>query len=228
MVAIKKVLRYCVLIAFLVNTTGLKAQESMLPDVSNELLGKLIDTAKKYYPRLVTFDHRIIIAKENIKKAQLAWFDMFSFSYLYSPNNSTTLVNPSVLNGYQLGIYLNISSLITKPHNTKQAKEELVITKLQQDEYALNLVAEVKNRYYRYIQQKTLLRMRTLAAIDAENLMKQMKYKFEKSEETFESYNRVMVAYNDRRQNVVISEADVLIAKAFLEEMIAMKLEDIR
>ena len=199
----------------------------MLPDVSNSFLNKLIDTAKKYYPRVRSFDHRMNISMDNIKKAQISWFDLFTFSYLYSPNNSSTIVNPSTLNGYQFGVFFNIGNLLTKPHNIKQARDELAITKLQQEEYMLNITAEVKSRYYRYIQFVTLLKMRTLAAIDAENLVKMMKYKFEKSEETFEDYNRAITSYNDRRQSIIQSESDVLTAKSFLEEMIGKKLEEI-
>ncbi len=228
MLQFRTILKSCLPLAFfMMCLTSLRSQESMLPEVSNSFLNKLIDTAKKYYPRVRSFDHRINISMDNIKKAQISWFDLFTFSYLYSPNNSSTIVNPSTLNGYQFGVFFNIGNLLTKPHNIKQAREELAITKLQQEEYMLNITAEVKSRYYRYIQFVTLLKIRTLAAIDAENLVKMMKYKFEKSEETFEDYNRAITSYNDRRQSIIQSESDVLTAKSFLEEMIGKKLEEI-
>ena len=203
------------------------AQESMMPEVSNVFLNKLIDTAKKYHPRVRTFDHRIIIANDNIKKAQLTWFDLFTFSFLYSPNNSTTLVNPSILTGYQVGIYFNFSNLLLKPHLVKQAKEELAITKLQKEENDLSLVAEVKARYYRFVLQQTLIKIRSLSVVDAEVIMKQLKYRFEKGEESFDNYNKVLVNYGDKRQAVIQTEAELLIAKSNLEELLGKKLEDI-
>lgn len=224
---VKKILKSFILIAFLVNGRQLSAQESMLPDVSPEFLSKLIDTAYKYYPRVRTFDHRWAIANENLKKAKLSWFDPFTFSYVYSPNNSSTIVNPSVLNGYQFGIFFNISSLLNKPATIRAAKEELVINKLEKDAYLTNLVAEIKARYYRYISTVTLLKIRSQAAAEAETLVKQSRYKFEKSEETFESYNRISTAFNDRKQTVIQSEAEMLIAKSYLEEMVGKKLEEI-
>ena len=198
-----------------------------MPEVSNVFLNKLIDTAKKYHPRVRTFDHRIIIANDNIKKAQLTWFDLFTFSFLYSPNNSTTLVNPSILNGYQVGIYFNFSNHLLKPHLVKQAKEELAITKLQKEENDLSLVAEVKARYYRYVLQQTLIKIRSLSVVDAEVIMKQLKYRFEKGEESFDNYNKVLVNYGDKRQAVIQTEAELLIAKSNLEELLGKKLEDI-
>ncbi len=174
-----------------------------------------------------TFDHRANIASENIKKANAAWLEPLTFSYVYSPNNSTTLVNPSVLNGYQFGVYLNVGSFFTKGHNVKQAKEELKISKLDKAEYARNLEAEVKARYYRYVQALVVLRIRKQAAVDAENILKQIQHKFEKSEDSYENFNKFSVAFADRRQAAIESEGTLLIAKSYLEELLGKKIEDI-
>jgi outer membrane protein TolC len=212
------------LIGFLNNGS---AQESMMPDVSPDYLQRLVDTARKYHPRMQSFDHRAIIANENIKKAKLSLFDFFTFSYVYSPNNSTTLVNPSVLNGYQFGIFFNISALFIRPHNIKQAKEELAISKLDKREYSQTLEAEVKARYYRYVQAQVILKIRKQAAVDAENILKQIQHKFEKSEDSFENFNKFSMAYADRVQAVIEAEGNVLITKSYLEEMLGKKIEDI-
>jgi outer membrane protein TolC len=219
-------LQYCLVIFLLISFSS-RAQESMIPEVSQEYIQKLVDTAKKYHPRLQVFDHRPIISNENIKKAKLSLLDFFTFSYVYSPNNSTTLVNPSVLNGYQFGIFFNISALFVRPHNIKQAKEELVISKLDKSEYARNLEAEVKARYFRYLQSQVVLRVRKQAVIDAENILKQIQHKFEKSEDSFENFNKFSVAYADRRQSAIESEGTMLIAKSYLEELLGKKIEDI-
>ncbi|MDB5211480.1 MAG: TolC family protein [Sediminibacterium sp.] len=203
------------------------AQESMMPEVSPEYLQRLVDTAKKYHPRMETFDHRAIIADENIKKAKASWLEPLTFSYVYSPNNSSTLVNPSFLNGYQFGLYLNVASFFTRPHSVKQAKEELKISKLDKTEYARNLEAEVKARYYRYLQAVVVLRIRKQAAVDAENILKQVQHKFEKSEDSYENFNKFSVAYADRRQAAIESEGTLLIAKSYLEELLGKKIEDI-
>jgi outer membrane protein TolC len=219
-------LQYCLVIFLLIGFSS-RAQESMIPEVSQDYIQRLVDTAKKYHPRLQTFDHRAIIANENIKKARLSLLDFFTFSYVYSPNNSSTLVNPSVLNGYQFGIFFNISALFIRPHNIKQAKEELVISKLDKSEYIRNLEAEVKARYYRYLQSQVVLRVRKQAVIDAENILKQIQHKFEKSEDSFENFNKFSVAYADRRQSAIESEGTMLIAKSYLEELLGKKIEDI-
>lgn len=207
-----------------------KAQikESMMPDVSYTFLQRLIDTAKKYYPRVQILEHKTNIAVENVKKAKLSWFDLFTFSYLYSPNNSSTLVNPSILNGYQFGVYLNFSAPFIKPHNVKSAKEELAITKLEKEEYLLIIEAEVKLRYFKYIEAKAIVKTRNQAAVDAENAVKQLRYRYEKSEDTFENYSRYLELYNERINGVIVAESYVLTTKSSLEEMICKKIEEIK
>ena len=58
--------------------------------------------------------------------------------------------------------------------------------------------------------------------------MEQMKYKFQKGEETLESYNKYMVSYDDRVQAKIESEGSLLIAKSNLEELVGLKLEQIK
>lgn len=224
----KTSLKYCLVLCMALTCSGfIKAQTSLLPDINYELMYKMIDTAKKYYPKVMAYNHRAVVATENIKKARLTWLDLFSFSYLYSPNNSSTLVNPSVLNGYQFGIFLNISSLFTKPHNIKQAKEELAISKLEKEEYMRTLETEVKSRYFKYVQAQTVLKIRNQSTLDAENILNQIRHKFEKSEDSYENYNKFSVEYADRRQASIEAETQLLIAKSSLEELLCKKIEEI-
>jgi outer membrane protein TolC len=197
-----------------------------MQSVNNAYLQKLIDTAKVYYPKYKTFNHRINIALEDVKKAKLSWFDLITFSLTYSPNNSTTIMTPT-LTGYQVGMFFNVGNLIVKPHTIKQAKEEVAIATLNKQEYDLNIEAEVKSRYYKYIQYLAALKIENESIIDIEAILKQAKYRFEKGEETLENYSKAIIAFNAQKQNIVSAEGYVLIAKSSLEEIIGKKLEDI-
>jgi len=200
---------------------------SMLPDVSYPNLDKLIQAAKDNYPRIKTFEHRVASAKENVKKAKTGWFDIFTFSFLYSPNNSTTLVNPSILNGYQVGVFFNIGSILQKPILIKQAKEELNVSQYERDEYYVNLTALVTERYFIYIQQLAILKVRINSELDAESNMQMIKHKYEKGEGTLDDYNKSLVNLSDRTQSKIESEGALLVAKTSLEELTGKKLEEI-
>ncbi len=210
---------------FFISTIA-SAQESLFKDIDTIFLRKLVDTAKAYYPKVKTFNHSVTIAEEGVKKAKSSWFDLFTFSYSYSPSNTTTIVSPT-LSGSQVGIYFNVGNLLLKPHNIKQAKEELEIIKLNKQEYNLSITAEVKARYYRYIQQVTVLNLQREAVLDLESLFKQAKYRFEKGEESLENYSKAIIQFNTQRQAILSAEGFVLIAKSSLEEIICKKLEDI-
>ena len=204
------------------------AQESMMSEVSYPFLEKLISAAKNNYPKIKAYESRVRISEENIHKAKLDWFNIFTFTYLYSPNNSTTLVNPTLLNGYQLGFFTSVGNILQKPGAVKVAREEYNIAKLDQQEYNLNIEAIVKQRYFTYLQHLTILNWRTKTIESAESAVKDLKYKFEKGETTFEEYNKALGYYANSVQFKLESEGAFLIAKANLEEITGKKLEDIK
>lgn len=206
---------------------NLHSQESMIPNVSYTFLEKLIIAAKTNYPKYKTFEKRIDIAQLNVNKAKLDWFNIFTFSYVYSPSNATTIMTPS-LNGYQIALSTSFGTILQKPNLIKNTKKELDIAKLNEQEYELNITALVKQKYFTYIQQLTVLNWRIKALEDAESTLKHIKYKFEKGEETFDNYNRVLGSFTSAVQSKIESEGAFLNAKSSLEEIIGSKLEDIK
>ena len=227
------VFKYAVVFIFTISFFAAKSQSapstaSMIPDVSYAELDKYIAAAKENYPRVKAFDHRVAAANVNVNKAKLGWFDLFTFSFLYSPNNSTTLVNPSILNGYQLGIFFNLGSLLQKPFLMKQAKEELTVSQFERDEYYINLATMVRQRYFVYIQQLTILKLREQAEQDAETNMEVAKHKFERGEATLDDYNKALSNMSDHTQSKIEGEGALLVAKSSLEELVGKKLEEVK
>lgn len=228
--------RYALLLAFILFTTGAYAQESIMEGFSEGYLDTLIAVAKANYPKVKMNQARVDFAKADVTKSQLSYFDIFTFSYLYSPANTISLLNQSsvpnssnnLINGYQVGVFMNIGSLFEKPSIVREAKRELDVVQYQKETDDLNLVAEVKKRYYAYLQQKAILQLRTQTLLDAESMVNDMKVKFEKGEQTFDEYNKVLIAYSEHTQEKIISEKEVLTTKSDLEELLGEKLEDIK
>ncbi|WP_229216146.1 TolC family protein [Dyadobacter frigoris] len=205
------------------------AQESLSKDISYEYLDKLIAICKSNYPKNKIFDTRISMAEYGIKKAKLSYFDIFSAGYLYSPNSSKgTAGAASFLGGYQLGFFANVGSLLQKPSVIKQAKGELATAEFEKLTNDLNVEAEVKKRYFTYVQKKSVLRLRNSALLDIESMLVNVKHRFEKGEETLKNYNEVLIMLSSQSQNIIIAESEVLIAKSSLEELLGQKLEDIK
>jgi outer membrane protein TolC len=205
-----------------------RAQESLYQDVSDAYLEKLIEVSKANYPRIKMYQERIDMAETGIKKAKLSYFDIFSFSYLYSPSNNLATVSPSFLGGYQFGFFANIGSILQKPSQVKQAKHEYAALKYDKEAYDLNIEAEVKKRYFTYIQKLAILRVRSSALLDVESMLINIRHRFEKGEETLENYNKALLMKADHAQNIVTAEGDIMVAKSTLEELLGQKLEDIK
>jgi len=199
----------------------------MVPEIDYVYLKKLVDTAKKYYPKMQAYQHAIASAQKAISKTKLGLFDALAFTYQFSPNNTTTLTDPNYLNGYQFGFYFNLGVFLQKFPSIKIAKEDLAIATLQKQEYDLNIEALVKQRYFIYVGHLTILRLRTQAASDAENALKDLKYKYEKGEETFDTYSKALLNYSNITESKIETESALFVAKSALEELLGKKLEEI-
>ncbi|MCF2488793.1 TolC family protein [Dyadobacter sp. CY347] len=222
-------MRYAVfLIPLFLITLTTHAQESLSKDVDYAYLEKLIAITRANYPKIKMYEDRVVVAEYAIKKAKLSYFDIFNFSYLYSPNNNTATISPTLLSGYQLGFFVNIGAILQKPSQIKQAKGELSVTQHDKEAFDLSMVAEVKKRYFTLIQKRAVFKVRSNAALDVESMVSSVKKRFEMGQETLEKYNQTLVMQTDHYQNLLNAESDILIAKSSLEELLGQKLEDIK
>jgi len=209
------------------------AQETnLLSDFSALYLEKLIAAAKENYPRLKNFNSQVSAAKYDLSTIKSSWLEPFSFQYVTRSNqtntNSVNLTTADILSGYQFGIAINAGSLLSRPSQVKKAKELVKIAEFSLAEYNLQLEAEVKTRYFLYLQNKTALSSTVNAFLDAENNFKNARIKYEKSEITLEQYNTASIAYNQANLAKIQTEANFLISKATLEELTVRKLEEIK
>ena len=206
------------------------AQDDMLSDFSYLYMEKLIAVAKEKYPKSKTFDHSVEIAGNNVSIAKASWLDPFSFSYSNRSNlNTNDVINPIVLSGYFMTFSLSpISLLVKTPYQVKNAKEELRTAKAQRDEYAIQLESEVKRRYIIYIQAKNALKLISKRMVDTESSYNYMKTRYERSEITFAEFNDVSTTFNATQEAKISAQANFMTAKFSLEELLTVKLEDIK
>ncbi len=221
-------IKYTFFLVVFISLSSAFAQESMMPAVSYAMLDKLIAKAKENYPKVRYYNHKVDVSTYSLKKIKMGWFDAVTFSYIYSPNGTATATNPVGLSGYQAGFFFNIGTLLAKPSAIKVAKSELGMSTDERDEYALNLEFQVKERYFNFIEKLTILNLRTKASEDAETSQKQLKYKFEKGEETYDNFSKSLVLFLLSTQNKIEAEGGYLTAKGKLEEIIGDKIENIK
>ncbi len=225
-------LSFFLIISVSLYSYNLKAQESILQDISYLYVEKLIATAKENYPRLKSLESEIEIAKKDLNIAKTSWLDPFSFQYVSRSNdanaNAVNLTTADILTGYQFGISVNPGSLLSKPGNVKKAKEQINIARYNKEEYNLTLEAEVKKRYFVYLQYKNSLTSLNNIYLDAQNNFNVVKLAYQKAETTLEQYNAASTTFSQAYQTKLQGEANYVSAKASLEELTVKKLEEIK
>ncbi|MDF3077646.1 MAG: TolC family protein [Sphingobacteriaceae bacterium] len=219
---------FIVLLSVLSFAKASHAQDSMIPDVSYLFIEKLIATAKENYPRVKSYAERTKIAKGNVTKQQLSWLDPLSFSYFYQPNTALNIVTPNIFSGYQIGLNLNVGTLLRKPLDIKESKQEVKIAENDEAEYNGLIEQEVKSRYFAYIQQLSMVKLYTKSLQDAQGLLASTKNKFERGETTVDVYSQMLMSVNTTTQAKISAEAGLLTAKASLEELLFKKLEEVK
>ncbi|RZK23631.1 MAG: TolC family protein [Flavobacterium sp.] len=203
-------------------------QETMTSGISYPYLNKLIDIAIAKYPDLKVREYQVKAAKNNITRVAVGYLDAFSASYYYRPTQAIDVNNPNLFNGYQIGINVNIGSLVQRPFIVKDAKAQYKIAQLQETSYHQNLVAEVKKRYFAYQEQLAQLKLRSKSLSDAQSLVKQLRFKFEKSEASFDDLTRALLLSSEQNQFLITAEGGTFAAKAALEELLGDTLENIK
>jgi outer membrane protein TolC len=212
--------------------TKVKAQESILGEISIPYVEKLIATAKANYPRVKGFDSQINIAKSDLSGVKASWLEPFSFQYVARSNEPAAntvidLQTADLLTGYQFGVSINPGSLFAKPSQIKRAKEQVKLAEINHSEYMLQIESQVKTRYYTFLQLQRSLSLINNAYKDAQSNYNTIKYKYERAEATFLEFNSASSALNSALQAKLQLEANYLSAKAALEELTVKKLEEI-
>lgn len=204
------------------------AQETMFQDLNYPYLEKLIAAAKANYPQVKVLQNQVNIARSTFHQSHFIWLDGFSASYIYSPQSSINITQPTIFNGYQLVATLNLGSLFEKPYTIHNAREAVKIAEENQAQYQLTLEAQVKRFYFAYIEAQAELRSKVNAVNDATTAVTQLKHAFEKGETSFQIYNETLTNLYNQNSFRLQAELAVFTAKANLEELLGAKLESIK
>lgn len=225
----KKILQITLSILLLV-TAKSQAQESILKDINYADLQKYVDLARVNFPQMKIAEAKKELVKTGIPIAQASYLDILNGSYFYRPENKSVLdpVNPYNFNGFQLGVSVNVGNLVSKPFQVKRAKADYKIAVLEAQQNDKTVEMEVKRRYYDYIQQISQLKIATKSAQDNKGVSESLRNKFEKGEITLDAYNQSRLNQSASESEKVAAEINYLKAKDLLEEIIGVKLTDVK
>jgi outer membrane protein TolC len=232
MMAFKKTLPFLLAFSLLIYKTGAAQQVSIVPDLSDVYVEKLVNIAKNYYPKVKSGQNHINVANDILRKNRAAFWEILTATYIYQPNQNAQ-VNPvspatSYFKGYQVGLFLNLGTLLEHPFIVKQSREELQIAVNDRDEYLITLTTLVKKRYYLFLQAQANLKIQIKTLQDNDSILKDIRYKFEKGEVTFDIYNQAIISNSTQQISKVGAEAALFAARADVEELLGTKIENIK
>jgi outer membrane protein TolC len=216
------------LLFFFVLTGKTYGQVSMFQDLNYPYLEKLIATAKKNYPQVKVLQDQVTIAKSTYHQSNFTWLDIFTASYIYSPESAINAAQPVIFKGYQLVATVSLGSLFEKPYTIHNARVAVDIAEETKAQYDLTIEAQIKRYYFAYLEAQADLRNKVNAVQDATTAVNQIKHTFEKGEATFTVYNEALTNLYNQTSFRVQAELALFTAKTNLEELLGTKLESVK
>jgi outer membrane protein TolC len=193
-----------------------------------EFQEKLVALAWKNYPANEVPAHKIEIAEKNVSMAKWSWTDNFRLFYNFNDRMLAQDGKGYTQPTYGVGVALNVGSILSLPQKIQVAKENLRISELDQKTQKHEIRREVISRYQKYLLSINLLKIRTQSYEDTYSTYLLITERFKKGEVTLEEYNESLTMYTRSMEAKAVSETEILIAKAAVEELIGVPLEDVK
>lgn len=189
---------------------------------------RLVRLAWRNHPLNRTYDSEVEIAKARVKEQKMGWLDPLTLQLNYGEPHVNSNFNSGFFPRYNLSVNWNVGNVLATPHRVRQAKEEQAIAEAGLDAQKLRLRAEVITRYRQYLTNLELLKLRIKSQEDAYSTYLDLTSKFQQGSVDLAIYTQSALAYNHATEEKIKAEGEVAIAKAMLEELIGVKLEEVR
>jgi outer membrane protein TolC len=193
---------------------------------------KLVQLAWANNPTNEILNHQVRIAHLEVKQARWRWLNQFNAS---GNLNEFTIDPPATPNAaplfyprYNIGATITLGNFVTDPLNVKTMKEQKRVAELNVNSQKLTLRAEVLRRYYTYLASKEIWDVRREALEDANASKSLAEQRFKSGDTTIEDYNAALENLNGQKTQEILSESNYNIAKISVEELIGVRLEDVK
>jgi hypothetical protein len=110
----KKIHHMLLIFSFLNVPVITMAQESIIPNISYTYLEKLISTAQKNYPEVMAKSYQTAIAKTTLLKQPWGGSMLLTYPTITAQTMLLILLILIYFNGYQVGVNINVGTLLQK------------------------------------------------------------------------------------------------------------------
>jgi outer membrane protein TolC len=196
---------------------------------------KLVQIAWRNNPKSDIAKRNITIAQLDKKRYSVDWLNFINLQSNLNPYTVDRAVNGSNdTNGkgfypiWNVRMSLNLGAFFTIPYDNKKAKQMVGIAQDDLNNQKLELRNQVLKAYNDYLLMEKSYKIQTQMLSDTESSFKLVEQKFKNGETNFESYVSSLNNYNRLSINILEAENNYKNAKLDLEQLIGIKLEDVR
>ena len=206
----------------------------ILPESSQaaEFEEKLVQLAWRNHPSNEAVRRQVNIAEVNVKQSTASWLDNITITGNLNEFTINKAADPfgraAFFPKYNIGASVSLGTFFSTPYNIRKSKEERVIAQANVNAQKLAVRNQVLKLYNEYLMRERVFKLQSQALLDTETSHKLEEQRFRRGDITFDLYSTSLGAYNEALRAQLEAERDFKNAKLDLEQMIGMRLEDVR
>lgn len=203
---------------------------------SPDFAEKLVQLAWKNHPGNEMMRREVTVAEQAVKVSSAQWLDIFSVrGNLNEFTLNQTMSNNDIYYGrstmfprYNFGATISLGQFISIPANTRMSKERAKIAQANVNNQKLVVRNTVMKAYNEYVLREKIYKVQSQLLMDNETSHKLIEQRFKNGETNFETYSLSLNNYSNVTVGHLESERNYKNAKLDLEQLIGMRLEDVR
>jgi outer membrane protein TolC len=213
---------------------GVDYNKIILPDYTKttDFAEKLVQIAWRNHPSNEVFRKEVDAARYTVKQSTATWLDIISVS----GNLNEFTINPqsdvfgrsAFYPRYNVRANISLGQFFTIPYTTKVNKQRLQIAEANVNVQKLTVRNTVMRAYNEYLLQEKIFKVQSQLLLDNETSHKLIEQRFKNGETNFETYSQSLSTYSTMSIGQMEAERNFKNAKLDLEQLIGMRLEDVR
>ena len=206
----------------------------ILPDYtkSPDFAEKLVQLAWKNHPSNEVIRRDVNVATYAARQSAASWLDVVRFT----GNMNEFTINPqsdvfgrsAFYPRYNVSASISLGMFLTIPYTTRMNKERLYQAQANVNVQKLTVRNQVLKAYNEYVLREKMFKVQSQLLMDNETSHKLIEQRFKNGETNFETYSASLTSYSSMVVNQLESERNFKNAKLDLEQLIGMRLEDVR
>jgi outer membrane protein TolC len=206
----------------------------ILPDYtkSPDFAEKLVQLAWKNHPSNEVIRRDVNVATYAVRQSAASWLDVVRFT----GNMNEFTINPqsdvfgrsAFYPRYNVSASISLGMFLTIPYTTRMNKERLYQAQANVNVQKLTVRNQVLKAYNEYVLREKMFKVQSQLLMDNETSHKLIEQRFKNGETNFETYSASLTSYSSMVVNQLESERNFKNAKLDLEQLIGMRLEDVR